>query len=458
MPRLYIPEPDITLYKDGFEGHDKLGRKETGDKLSELVERIDDPLVIALDGAWGSGKSVFLKCWVGEHLKRNGNTTQTVYFDAFKHDYLDDPLIALTGEILGRKDHPNKPLSERALAQLKETAPQIKRGLLRGGVALATAGVVQHGDELVDGVAKAVGKDLTKATDKFWAEESGRRQAMEAFRDALTELTEPATADQEHENDDIIEGDPTRKLIVVVDELDRCRPDYALSLLEIIKHFFAVEGVHFVLGVNLRELQNSVRARYGSDTNAAKYLQKFFSIEMPLKSGAGISLGPANYTRHFSTMASQTGASSNPLYQTVYDYLQMANHHFEITLRDVEKIAVLMALLPQQPPEIPGEKILLAGCIILKIVAPNIFERARKGVVTFEELDHAFLLQDRQPSEQKYYEIKIAWMFAAKHSAGQSLSDQARQISEKLFAGNYGREILRLVIANWLDGFEVNDL
>ncbi len=75
--RLTMPAPKIKLYKDGFAGHDKLGREKTGHRLSELVERIDDPLVIALDGAWGSGKSLFLKCWVGEHLKRDGNC-QTV--------------------------------------------------------------------------------------------------------------------------------------------------------------------------------------------------------------------------------------------------------------------------------------------------------------------------------------------------------------------------------------------
>ncbi|WP_333848286.1 P-loop NTPase fold protein, partial [Phaeobacter italicus] len=68
--RLTVPEPKIDLYNDGFADHDQLDRKATGDKLSDLVERIDDPMVIALDGAWGSGKSFFLKCWVGEHLKR----------------------------------------------------------------------------------------------------------------------------------------------------------------------------------------------------------------------------------------------------------------------------------------------------------------------------------------------------------------------------------------------------
>lgn len=77
--RLTVPETKIELYKDGFKPGDldQLNRKPTGDNLSDLVERIDDPLVIALDGAWGSGKSFFLKCWVGEHLKRKNTNRQS---------------------------------------------------------------------------------------------------------------------------------------------------------------------------------------------------------------------------------------------------------------------------------------------------------------------------------------------------------------------------------------------
>jgi hypothetical protein len=82
------------------------------------------------------------------------------------------------------------------------------------------------------------------------------------------------------------DGTSPRKLVIVVDELDRCRPDYALAMLEIIKHFFAVDHVHFVLGVNLRELENSVKARYGAGINAGLYLQKFITVTVALPDAA----------------------------------------------------------------------------------------------------------------------------------------------------------------------------
>ena len=89
--RLTIKEPDIDIGTDGFDKHCQLGRAKTGKVLSELVEKIEDPIVIALDGSWGSGKSFFLKCWTGAHTNENDGKAKVIYFDAFEHDYLDDP-------------------------------------------------------------------------------------------------------------------------------------------------------------------------------------------------------------------------------------------------------------------------------------------------------------------------------------------------------------------------------
>ena len=85
--KLVPPEPQVDLYNEGFEETDILQRRKTGEALSDLLNRIDDPLVVALDGRWGTGKTHFLKRWVGAH---EGATT--IYFDAFAHDYLGDPL------------------------------------------------------------------------------------------------------------------------------------------------------------------------------------------------------------------------------------------------------------------------------------------------------------------------------------------------------------------------------
>ncbi|MEM8980426.1 MAG: P-loop NTPase fold protein [Pseudomonadota bacterium] len=87
----FTAEPEIDLYRTCFQNNGDLERRYEGTKLSDLLEGIDSPLVVALDGGWGSGKSVFLKYWVGQHITDFRDTT-CVYFDAFANDFSGDPL------------------------------------------------------------------------------------------------------------------------------------------------------------------------------------------------------------------------------------------------------------------------------------------------------------------------------------------------------------------------------
>ena len=71
-------------------------------------------------------------------------------------------------------------------------------------------------------------------------------------------------------------------VVVVIDELDRCRPLYAIELLEVAKHLFSVEIIVFVLAINLRQLGHSIKAVYGSDFDSHEYLERFIDITIPL--------------------------------------------------------------------------------------------------------------------------------------------------------------------------------
>jgi hypothetical protein len=129
---LFAPEPQFIPGTVGFDTldehgqlYDLLGRKAMGQRLSELLERINQPLVVALDGGWGSGKSHFLKLWAGAHGLENNGTAQVIYFDAFEHDYLDDPLISLVGAI--SKSEPKASGAMEALQSVKKAAMKLAR-------------------------------------------------------------------------------------------------------------------------------------------------------------------------------------------------------------------------------------------------------------------------------------------------------------------------------------------
>jgi len=71
-------------------------------------------------------------------------------------------------------------------------------------------------------------------------------------------------------------------LVFFVDELDRCRPSYAIEFLEMAKHLFSVQGTVFVLAINAAQLANAIRALYGEKFDAERYLRRFVDVQLDL--------------------------------------------------------------------------------------------------------------------------------------------------------------------------------
>lgn len=406
--RLTIPEPTIKLYKDGFDATERgvvdLGRKEDGKKLSDLVEKITEPMVIAVDAPWGAGKSVFLKCWVGAHTKENEGTATTVYFDAFASDYMDDPLIALIAAVTHRfeKENANLTISDRTLSALnsvKKYAPALGRGLLKFGINIATARALREIENqeqsLLDDAIKSGADVITPATDKFWERELGQKQIMENFRHSLTELA----ADQ--------------KLVIVVDELDRCRPDYALNLLEVIKHFFNVENVHFILGVNLTELENSVRARYGAGVNAGLYLQKFVTVTMRLHDHER---GHQLKKDYLETLCRKFSVPRDRIVPMATTYLGLAADSSSITLRGLQHFTRSLAVSPSCWDEwvdssiLNKRELLRVGLLFLNSFQPHLISRLKQKQLTYEDVAKVLHLPDPRQASGAKEQTTVAWM------------------------------------------------
>lgn len=395
--RLYPVQKDVALYEEGFGETDLLGRQATGQRISELLERVADPVVLAVDGPWGSGKSHFLKRWVGAHTVENGGTATTVYFDAFANDYLDDPLIGLTGAI-GDRLPPGQP--QRNWKKAKKVVATVARPALRIAAAFATAGVTEVTGPLIDAAVEAAGKEAQDAAEAFWRREDGRRAAMLQFRAALSEITK--------------EGKP---LIIVVDELDRCRPDYALSVLEVIKHFFAVERVHFILGVNLEALEQIVNVRYGTGINASDYLKRFVSLSLSLPQHVGNDLSAHASICYFRATAKEMGIEPK-MSEVAGDLLSMTLKGTQISLRDIEKVLTRLVLLPQKKEFhrfYSGYQTLIISLVLWQVLKPELFRRALKRKLTVAEIEEFFgmtedmLKRDSETYKHDAYFLRGVW-------------------------------------------------
>ncbi|MGH1330284.1 MAG: KAP family P-loop NTPase fold protein [Paracoccaceae bacterium] len=439
--KLFPPDPKIKLYKQGFPEPDLFNRAAFGKQVSALVERIEDPMVIALDGQWGSGKSYFLKCWVGAHILDKSNSAKTIYFDAFENDFLDEPLVSLTtviGERL-KSDKKLAPIWETVKTAARILAVPTIRTLVSAGANYASGGAYKLAADAIENAGSA----LADQAEDFLKQEDGKRAAMKSFKEAITKLTNPK------------EG-PPNKLVIAIDELDRCRPDYALSMLEVIKHFFEVENVHFILGVNLSELENSVRARYGEGVAARKYLQKFISVTMSLPNK--VDQGGVKATTalaYFKHMANEMELEHR-LTKAVLVYLNRPSVSAGISIREVQKILSEMALTPSIP-EVLGRQFVIAGLLVMKVIASELYQKALFSSLTIEDMQKAFPARDLRTDERddqsdRYFDVTWKTCLTAKSIS----SDVSHEVWRTWLRDQPRLEIIPSLIRDYIEAFEIN--
>jgi hypothetical protein len=252
-----IKHSDIIIPEDNPFANCKLGRKKYAEALTSIINSYADGFVLAINNEWGTGKTTFIKMWQ-QHLTNEGY--KTLYFNAWENDFESNPLVAILSELktLNPKsdDATFKSLLRKGAIISQKIFPIVVKALAE-----------KYLD--TDGLTEAIGK-LTEAATDILKEEvdeyANKKKGLIEFR------TELAGYVKNNNN-----GKP---LIFFIDELDRCRPDYSVEVLEQIKHFFNVPGIVFVMSIDKIQLGNAIRGFYGSENiNADEYLSRFIDLE-----------------------------------------------------------------------------------------------------------------------------------------------------------------------------------
>ncbi|MEZ8719332.1 P-loop NTPase fold protein [Vibrio splendidus] len=267
--KLSLPEVKVTSEHAFDQRVDIFSRRAYGEQLTRFIKNTDENLVFALDSNWGEGKTTFIKMWK-KHNETLDPVLKTIYFDAFENDYQQDPFLALASEVYELLEDTDEEKRQDFKDKASNVFKAFSRGLIKTGVRVGTAGVIDG--STFDSVGQEVSSLVADQVDSVIADkfESSRvdKKALKEFRDFLTTIVDESTED--------------KKLVFIIDELDRCRPDFALDILEKIKHLFSVPGLTFVLVMNREQLEESVKSRYGNGINASLYLQKFINVWLTL--------------------------------------------------------------------------------------------------------------------------------------------------------------------------------
>src|SRR3569832_910746 len=306
----------------------KLEREISADFLSKyLCSRYDnrkrshgdETIVLALNSEWGFGKTYFLRNW---KLDLEYLDYPVVNYDAWENDYTGDPLVGFIAEVdkALRPRIKNIPVATRLLTNTINSAKKIIR---------PATGV------LVDIVAKKLTSYSTEQLKEIFSEPQQDSIANQTFKKNLSALVRHLER----------VSSVRLPIFIYVDELDRCRPTYAIELLENIKHLFGVEGVYFVVATNIGQLSHSVSALYGEKFNAEQYLKRFFDQEYLLPSPKNEKfashlfslLGLENESRFFTGLNSKLYPAKQP--EALFSIYATS---FNLSLRDQQQIAAAL--------------------------------------------------------------------------------------------------------------------
>ena len=223
--RLTPQEPEIPEVGGFTSDNDLFGYRDFADRLANLVRRIDEPLVIVLDGPWGSGKSIFVKQWAGLLRERGASVIQ---FDAFGSDHYEDAFLALSAEIHAAAKKTlggNESTTRRYLSKATKAGMVLAPLALRIASRVGTAGLlsledVKASSEAIKAAAEVLENETVKAVEKVVSERlrkaSDERAALEAFRQTLSEVAGKLAEQQSGDGGAF-------PLVFIIDELAVCR-------------------------------------------------------------------------------------------------------------------------------------------------------------------------------------------------------------------------------------------
>lgn len=243
-----------------FFSEDKLSRRKYAEYLYFYLENKGQisNTVINLNAEWGAGKSFFIKRFYNS-IK---DIHPCVYIDAWKQDFSDDAFLTLFSS-----------LSQ----QLQSYAGDLDANLINCGEAIGrfTKGVIPA---VLSGLVKnyagidSVGDIAKEASQLMLKEHQEKLKGIHTLKEELAQWSRLA-----------FENEFSAPIFIFIDELDRCRPDYAISLLEIVKHIFDIPNFVFIISTDTDQLQHSIKNIYGSNFSANDYLGRFFHRRFTLK-------------------------------------------------------------------------------------------------------------------------------------------------------------------------------
>ena len=360
---------EVEINKDNIWEGDLFSRNKVAEDFTKIITSINQPYVLSINANYGSGKTFFLKRWV-EELKQDGE--KVVFFNAWDCDFVEKPLLPFLYNFIEQ-------LKEQGLVKY-----DLKEDLINCKDVFCTAvkGIIGNYSGInIDDLNEHKNAETLKIPKiKTLTEYQELKQVLSDFKTGLKE---------------IISNLNDRNIYIFVDELERCRPIFAIELLEAIKHLFNVKGLVFILGIDRSQLKHTISNIYGCGMDGEGYLRRFIDLELEL---------PKPDIKIFTNYLQQKFEIKNNLENTNQNWVigyNEFNRYFNIFaslyplhLREIEQIYakfnVITKMLDENVIKITP---ILALLIILKVKDRKLYDEFILSNLTLEKAD-SFLNQN----------------------------------------------------------------
>lgn len=299
--------------KDNPFRDDRLNRKEDIEFLTSLIDTLTEPFVISINAPWGTGKSTFLKMW---EMYLDNHNIKSIYFNAWENDFTNEPLITIVGEICEFFEECSKKNSElfTQIKKLKEKSSH----LIKQNPPNFIKNNKHSFDELLDEYVKSKIENY-----------SIEKELHKEFKSDVAKFAKIVTKEKQ-------------PFVIFIDELDRCRPHYAIEMLEIINHYFSVENIIFVLAIDREQLLNSIEMVYGRDMDSSGYLRRFIDLDVKLpKVSTEVYI---NYLIYERFKLDKLSILENKI-ENLASSMSLIANIYELSLREIEQCLIQINML-----------------------------------------------------------------------------------------------------------------
>ena len=417
-----------TLEKPTFDTQDEFKRKPIAENIIRLLTSPIDLSPMVIDGGWGTGKTEFCQKLI-RLMQEQYSNYQPVYIDAFRSDHSGEPLLALLAEII--KACTPEDTGEQPSEQRKNITKKVAKaaGFVMKTVAKAAVGHVlkQNTDDLAEGLQQIMndGQDADSLAETVTdAAATIASHTIDATVEALLKEQIEAEKNLETLKACLKELAAEKPIILFIDELDRCRPDYAVDMLEVIKHVFDVENVKVVLVTNTKQLRAAINHRYGMEVDAQKYLDKFlkYSFALPDKVVARFeeerALVSVEYFKQLVRNNGIAGELKGLIGQEItMDLISNLIERNDLSLRETERLARFLEIYHSLSQNLSGTTrweyvVLRVTGVFIFCFYPELMDGFNKHRVNTKDLARLFNLQSSPDVPLNIYHINFTDVIA----------------------------------------------